>query len=119
MRQILIASVVVVIGVLGVGCRSSSSGKSSRKGERLETYDFRFDPTTVTIKPGAKVTLAIKNEGKREHNFSVSSLGISKDIEKGGASTVTFTAPSASGDIQFFCKYHKASNNMVGTLHVA
>ena len=119
MRHMLIGAMVVVLGVFGAGCGKSSSTKSAAKGRKVEEYDFRFEPTTVSAKPGETVTLTLKNEGKREHNFSITSLGVSQDLEKDKSATVTFTAPSSAGDVQFFCKYHQASNNMVGTLHVA
>jgi len=63
------------------------------------------------------VTVTIKNNGQAEHNFSISSLNVDKDIEKGESQTVSFT-PSKSGSLQFFCKYHKDSQGMVGSLSV-
>ena len=83
----------------------------------LTTTDFKFTPTTLTATAGKPVTVTVKNNGQAEHNFSISSLKVDKDIEKGDSQTVTFT-PAASGTVQFFCKYHKDSYTMVGTLHV-
>ena len=48
----------------------------------------------------------------------VASLSVDKDIEKGETQTVTFT-PKQSGKVEFFCKYHKATKNMVGSLSVS
>jgi plastocyanin len=93
----------------------SSSGSSTAS---VTAMDFRFDPTTVDVKAGSKVTVTLKNSGQAEHNFSISSLNVNKDLEKGDSTTVTFTAPSTAGDVQYFCEYHKDSKGMVGTLHV-
>lgn len=66
------------------------------------------------------MTITFTNNGKVEHNFSVTSNGLSvdKDAEAGHSETVTFT-PTQAGTIQFFCKYHKASYGMIGTLTVS
>ena len=82
------------------------------------TTDFKFTPTTLTATAGKPVTVTIKNNGQAEHNFSIDSLKADKDIEKGESATVTFT-PTQAGGIEFFCKYHKASNGMTGTLTVS
>jgi plastocyanin len=81
------------------------------------TQDFMFVPASLNARVGQAVTVTIKNEGKAEHNFSITSLNVNKDIEAGKTETVTFT-PKSAGDVQFFCEYHKASKNMVGTLTV-
>ena len=60
------------------------------------------------------MTLELKNEGKREHNFSVDAQGVDKDIEAGADATVTVTIPR-SGEISFYCSYHR-SKGMAGAL---
>ena len=80
-------------------------------------YDYRFDPKTVKGKPGQKVTLELKNEGKTEHNFTVDSQHIDKDVEKGENAKVTVTLPK-SGTLQFYCSYHK-TKGMTGALSAA
>jgi plastocyanin len=80
----------------------------------VELDDFYFKPTTIQGKPGQSVTLELKNEGKEEHNFSISSQHIDKDIEAGESDIVKVKVPK-SGTVQFFCSYHKAQG-MVGTL---
>jgi plastocyanin len=81
------------------------------------TKDFQFEPATLTAKVGKQVTVTVKNEGQAEHNFSITSLNVNKDVEKGQSAVVSFT-PTQAGKIEFFCEYHKASKNMVGTLTV-
>lgn len=80
----------------------------------VEIDDFYFKPTTIQGNPGQSVTLELKNEGKVEHNFSIASQHIDKDIEAGESDTIKVKVPK-SGTVQFFCSYHK-SQGMVGTL---
>lgn len=96
------------------GAASSGSGGAT---VNLVAKDFAFSPTTITATAGKPVTVTIKNEGQAEHNFSIESLKVNKDIEKGESQTVTFT-PTQSGSLQFFCEYHKDSHGMVGTVTV-
>ena len=94
---------------------TTTSAPTAAKSQELELYDFRFDPKRIKGEPGQKVTLELKNEGKTEHNFSVDSLHIDKDLEAGKKETVSLTLPK-SGTLQFYCQYHKASHGMVGQL---
>jgi plastocyanin len=83
----------------------------------VQTEDFKFVPNTLSAKVGQQVTVSLKNAGQAEHNFSITSLGVNKDLKPGETATVTFT-PKSEGGVEFFCEYHKASKNMVGTLTV-
>jgi plastocyanin len=123
-RLVTVGMVLVAFGIVLAGCSSGSSNKkaSSTGGGattvQLTAKDFSFTPATISAKAGQKVTVSFKNDGSVEHNFSISSLKVDKDLEKGASATVSFT-PSQAGSIEFFCKYHKVSNNMVGTLTVS
>ena len=122
-RLVTVGVGLIAVGIVLAGCSSSSSKKTSSGGGgttavHLTAKDFSFTPATISAKAGQKVTVSFKNDGSVEHNFSITSLKVDKDFEKGASGTVSFT-PSQSGDIQFFCKYHKVSNNMVGTLSVS
>ncbi|HEY8740451.1 MAG TPA: cupredoxin domain-containing protein [Candidatus Dormibacteraeota bacterium] len=105
-------------------CGSTGSGGSSSPAAggggipvTLDAQNYRFNPATVTARAGDKITVTVNNRDGVEHNFSISELGVSQDIEKGESKSVTFTA-TGSNNLQFFCKYHKATNGMVGTLNL-
>ena|SRR5438477_8507783 len=127
MTAILIAATagLVLAGCGGGGgskAESSATTAASNTGGggntvNLSAKDFMFDPATFTATAGKPVTVTIKNEGQAEHNFSIESLKVNQDIEKGDTKTVTFT-PTQSGPVQFFCEYHHITHNMVGTLTV-
>ena len=124
-KRLMAMALVVPLALGLVACgkskkSSSSSGSSSDvMNVTLTAKDFAFTPATIDAKPGEKFTITFKNDGAAEHNFSITSLKVNQDLEAGKTATVTFTAPSTAGDVQYFCEYHKDSNNMVGTLHVA
>jgi len=139
---LLVAALVPVLA--GCGSSSSSSGnttteKSSEGGQKsiagvmandhgtktvesggkteVELDDFYFEPTVLQGKPGEKVELELKNEGKVEHSFTVNAQQIDKELEPGAKAEVTVTIPK-SGAISFYCKYHK-SFGMAGALATA
>jgi len=99
--------------IAGVSANDHGSKQVSGKTE-VELDDYYFEPTVLNGKPGAKVTLELKNAGKVEHNFSIDSPKIDKDIDSGESATITVTIPQ-SGEVSFYCKYHK-SMGMAGAL---
>jgi plastocyanin len=97
------------------GLSANDHGVKQVSGEaEVELDDFYFEPTVLKGKPGAKVTLELKNEGKTEHNFSIDDQMIDQDLEAGESAKVTVTIPQ-SGEVSFYCKYHK-SQGMAGAL---
>jgi plastocyanin len=75
----------------------------------IEADNFYFEPTVLKGTPGQHLTLTIKNStNDTEHNFTVESQHVDKDIEDGKSQTVAITFP-ASGTVRFFCEYHHGS----------
>ena len=73
----------------------------------VEGSEFKFSPTTLTMKKGDSVTLTLKNVGKMPHDFVVDELGVRTKVIQGGESdTVTFT-PDKSGTFEFYCSVGK------------
>jgi plastocyanin len=101
------------------------SGKVNNHGSKaigmatslsLEQDSYYFEPTFVKAEPGTKLTITLHNDSKVEHNFSIDSLKIDKDVDAGKTETVTVTLPSGSAPVDFYCKYHK-SLGMQGALY--
>jgi plastocyanin len=139
-RVILAVAILALTAVAAAGCGGSSKSSSSTEsggggggkktiagvpandhgsktvsGEtEVELDDFYFEPTVLRAKPGSQVTLELKNEGSTEHNLSIDSQGIDKDVEAGEDAKVTVTMPK-SGQLSFYCKYHKGMG-MAGAL---
>ena len=94
---------------------SSNAATSTGSGEvKLGMVDDKFQPTTITGKAGSTVKVELKNNGRNEHNFTIESQKVDKDVEAGEDATVTVKIP-ASGTVQFFCEYHKGLG-MTGTV---
>jgi len=97
------------------GVSANDHGTKSVSGTaEVELDNYYFKPTVLKGKPGSSVTLELKNEGSVEHNFTIDSQGIDKDLEAGGDAKVSVTIPK-SGVVSFYCKYHK-SMGMAGAL---
>ena len=75
-----------------------------------EGTEFYFKPTFIKVKGGQIMTVDFKNEGDVPHNFSITSLAISKDVDAGTAIDFSITFPAAGGsDLVFFCRFHSTS----------
>lgn len=101
------------ITVAGVAANNHGTKSVSGTAE-VELYDYYFEPTVLRGKPGSQVTLELKNEGKVEHNFTIDSQGISKNIQPGTSIKVSVTIPK-SGAVAFYCRFHR-SRGMAGAL---
>lgn len=80
----------------------------------VEMNDYYFSPSIIKATPGQKLTLNFSNHGTVEHNFTIASQGMSRDVPPQKAASVQVTLPS-SGLIAFFCKYHM-TRGMAGEL---
>jgi plastocyanin len=87
------------------------SGMSSLE---VEMDDYYFSPTVIKGKPGQQLTLNLSNHGTVEHNFTITSQGLNRDVEPKKTAGVQVTLPQ-SGTLVFYCKYHK-SLGMAGEL---
>jgi plastocyanin len=69
-----------------------------------------FNPAVIEASPGQTLSVTVAQNddlsANFQHNFSVDSLGIDKDIPEGADGiTVNVTVP-ASGQLVYYCKYH-------------
>ena len=141
---VIVACALLVLAAAGCGSSSSSSSGGTTSGEsggggqktiagvnannhgtktvegnaktEVELDDYYFKPTVLEGKPGQKVTLELKNEGKTVHSFTIDSQGIDQDVQPGDQAEVSVTIPK-SGMVSFYCKFHKSSG-MAGALAV-
>jgi plastocyanin len=93
---------------------SSTSGSAASGEVKLGMVDDKFQPAALTGKAGSTVKVELKNSGGAEHNFTIDSQKVDKDVEPGEDATVSVKIPS-SGSVQFYCEYHKGLG-MVGTV---
>ena len=95
-----------------------ASGGSPSASVSLEQDDFFFNPTEIAAQAGSPLTVTVKNNGKATHTFTIDALSVDETISPGSEKTVSLT-PVSGGDLQFYCRFHKASNGMQGTLKVS
>lgn len=137
---VIVAAIGLLLALAAAGCGGTSSSSESTSGAAkggkakiagqtvnnhgtktvsgdkadMELDDYYFEPTLMRGKPGAKVELELENKSSTEHNLTIASQGIDKDIEAGEDATVTVTIPQ-SGVVAYYCKYHR-SMGMAGAL---
>jgi plastocyanin len=103
------------------GVQTESHGTKDVSGEsgkvEIEMYDNYFEPTILKGKPGQKVTLELKNEGKAAHTFTVSEQSVDQEVQPGDEAEAEITFPQ-SGELTFVCKFHQSSG-MVGALEAS
>lgn len=118
-----VAAVIVAVAALGA-CSSDKSSSSSKppvnlggtvtdKGTKtvsgssieVEADDLYFKPTFIEAKPGATITLELKNEGKAAHTFTSDQLHVDQMLNPEQSASVKVTVP-ASGFVEFHCKFH-------------
>jgi uncharacterized cupredoxin-like copper-binding protein len=80
--------------------------------------EFAFDPGTIDVAAGSKVTLTLANKGTIEHDLTIDSLAI-KLVAPAGQSQAVTTDALAAGTYEFYCSIpgHKDAG-MTGTLTV-
>ncbi|MEK7702427.1 MAG: cupredoxin domain-containing protein [Nitrospirota bacterium] len=64
-------------------------------------------PSTLTVHKGDKVKLTLKNNGTKDHGFTIDGLDLAEVIAMNQSKEVVIHADKA-GAFQFFCQLHKA-----------
>lgn len=104
------SALVVLAGLLLVGCRGGSDGGEVLEGENVEVqmFDNRFEYTEIRIPAGGSVNWL--GAGANPHNSvdaqdQWSTEDVWGDLEQldGDAATVTYDRP---GEYTFFCTFH-------------
>ncbi|MDI3091197.1 cupredoxin domain-containing protein [Priestia megaterium] len=112
---VLFAMVISVItsGTIGV---LAESDVVTQKAIEVQLNDDYFNPETITIPNGKTTTLILKNEGQKEHTFTVEKLGIDAEVQPGKEKTITIK-PQNPGTYELICRYH-FNSGMVGKVIV-
>ncbi|MDP9325467.1 MAG: cupredoxin domain-containing protein [Candidatus Dormibacteraeota bacterium] len=102
-------------GSSSASCPGNASPASSTT-ITITAADYCFNPSTLNLAAGKEVKITFINAGSKEHDLTIGSTDAG-EADNGQTQTFTFT-PTGSGTVQMFCKYHKDSNNMVGTVNL-
>ena len=82
---------------------ASSSSSSSSGGVAIKMQNIAFDPKSVTVKVGQKVTWT--NDDSVDHNVTSQSGETIKSQNFGKGATFSFT-PTKAGTIKYVCTIH-------------
>jgi plastocyanin len=106
---------IVLLAGCGAGERASGDvhkGPAGAGAIRIVMEDSTFQPAVLRVPAGSPVKLEVRNDGKKNHNLTISGLDVSTGpMHQGDVMTVRFTAPK--GTTQFSCTWHKG---MVGQI---
>jgi plastocyanin len=117
-RAVSLLVALLTVGLVVAGCGSSSGGGGSATNtapaapNTITINNFAFSPSTLTVSPGAKVT--VKNADSATHTLTASDKSFDTGSIATGASK-TFTAPTKPGKYSYICTIHQF---MQGTLTV-
>ncbi|USL44093.1 cupredoxin domain-containing protein [Priestia megaterium] len=114
----LVVLFAMVIGVMTSGSLGvlAESDVVRQKIMEVQLNDDYFNPETITIPSGKTTTLILKNEGQKEHTFTVEKLGIDAEVQPGKEKTIT-VKPQNPGTYELICRYH-FNSGMVGKVIV-
>lgn len=120
-KWMLIALMLILAGLLAAcGGNGGGGGAAPSAGTiRIVTQNIRFNPNTLTIKAGQKVTVELINKDRVPHTFEIEGVqGVGVGVPPGGEATLEFSIDKP-GTYTIFCGVgsHRAQG-MVGTLTV-
>jgi plastocyanin len=125
LQVILGATLAVALAALAMSAlaRTSLAGDVRAGATVVEIKDFAFTQSSLPVKVGETVRLAVANDDTSLHTFTLVEAGIDVAIPPGAERLVEFQAPAA-GTYTWYCVPHSGMTEagrqgMVGTLVVA
>ncbi|WP_010677166.1 cupredoxin domain-containing protein [Bacillus timonensis] len=103
-----LAGLSVVMALLVVGSLGVFAGTQPLEPIQkieVEMNDDYFNPKAITIPNGKPIVLVLRNNGVKEHTFTVEKLGIDYEVKPKQIKIVT-VAPKTSGTYELICRYH-------------
>jgi plastocyanin len=115
---LVVVLAMVVVGSLGVFAESGAVTQPMEtvKSVEVELNDDYFNPKVITIPNGTTTTLILKNNGKKEHTFTVEKLRIDAEVQPGKEKTISVKTKNP-GTYELICRYH-FNEGMVGKVIV-
>jgi len=111
-RRFALLASVVVLALPGCSSSSSasssgasgSSGPASTAGAHIVISNFSFQPTNLTVAPGAKVS--VTNDDSVTHTVTATTGKAFDTGDIPSKQTVQFTAPTTAGSYPYACTIH-------------
>lgn len=95
------------------GRPTSTASGGNAKADSIVIHNFAFSPNSLTVAPGATVT--VTNKDQVTHTLTATKGDFNTGDISGGTSK-TFTAPNTPGTYSYICSIHQY---MTGTLVVS
>ena len=107
-RLLLLAAPVVLFVASACAPAAAPAAGAALPPEQITVIgsdDFRFNPSTITVKAGQPLEVTFQNGGEILHDFTAQQglanpVVITEDSGKSGTATVTYAKP---GTYKFFC----------------
>jgi uncharacterized cupredoxin-like copper-binding protein len=116
MRKII----MILTLILGLSLASCGGGSAASTTIDVTLMDFQFVPNAFTIPAGQEISIHAVNNGAVVHNFVIMKLGTDAgdawddgdipniywqvEVQPGGDTSTTFTAPTEPGEYQVVCR---------------
>ena len=84
----------------------------------VDMSNIQFTPNVLEVEADKTARIELIHDGLA-HTFTIPNLGVDVTIPRRKGTTVVkfFVPPEMSGDLEFFCRFHKAID-MTGTIRV-
>lgn len=99
------AAAIMLVSMAGGAVPQTQTG--SVTSIEITATDYKFNPSEIVTGPGKKISVTLKNDGKKTHNIEFKLPGknvkIDKDLKPGESGTVDLTAPEKTGKYSYIC----------------
>ncbi|MDR4890184.1 cupredoxin domain-containing protein [Fredinandcohnia sp. QZ13] len=110
-------SVILALFVVGsMGVFAETQPLEPMAKFEVEINDDYFNPKAITLPQGKPFVLVLKNNGVKEHTFTVEKLGIDYELKPKQIKIVT-VGPKTPGTYELICRYH-SKEGMTGQVIV-
>ncbi|THE09711.1 cupredoxin domain-containing protein [Bacillus timonensis] len=110
-------SVILALFVVGsIGVFAETQPLEPMTKIEVQMNDDYFNPKEIMIPQGKPFVLVLKNNGVKEHTFTVEKLGIDYEVKPKQIKIVT-VGPKTPGTYELICRYH-SKEGMTGQVIV-
>ncbi len=118
-RKVLLVLGLLIAATAVLAACGGGGGGAGATTVTVEGSEFAYQPSTISAKPGEKVTVNFKNIGTVEHTFVIKDLNFKLTAQPGQTVSGTFTAPATAGSYEIHCDVAGHTEaGMVGKLTV-
>jgi len=83
--------------------KEEDSVTDSQKPIVVEGSEYKFEPATLTVKQGEKVTILFRNKGSMSHDFRIDEFGVATSILRPGEEEEVSFVATETNTFSFYC----------------